>query len=218
MSNFFKLIMGLLILAMFTGCATEPGKKTAVGAGIGAVVGAGVGAIVGHRSGNRDKGALIGATVGGIFGGVAGNRLDKQAKELAAIAETRRTDNGIVTKLNGDILFDTNKYDLRPKADESIAQIAGIIKKYPEDRLRVVGHTDNTGGNEINAELSRKRAEAVKNRLIAGGVPAEVITSYGMGQTQPIASNSTKDGRQLNRRVEIEITVDPNSVPKNAAN
>lgn len=213
MSNFNTFLIVILLLGSF-GCATQPGKKTAVGAGVGAVIGAGVGAIVGKKSGKSGEGALVGAALGGAFGGAIGNRLDKQAKELAEIAETRRTEEGIITKLKGDILFDTNKYMLKDKAVDSIDKIAAIIKKYPEDRLRVVGHTDSTGNPELNADLSRKRADSVKKRLAEGGVPADVITTYGMGETKPVASNGTVEGRRLNRRVEIEITVDEKSIPK----
>lgn len=213
----FKILSLAFVVFCFTGCATEPKKKTAIGAGVGAAVGAGVGAILGHQTGNKKQGAVIGAVLGGAMGGAVGNRLDKQAKELAEVAETRRTEHGIVTKLKGDILFDTNMYELRPQAAKSIDEIAAIIIRYPEDRLRVVGHTDITGNSQINAELSRKRADSVKKRLAQGGVPAEVITSYGMGETQPIASNNTLEGRQQNRRVEIEITVDEASVPQKKA-
>jgi outer membrane protein OmpA-like peptidoglycan-associated protein len=206
------VIIGALVFNF--GCATSPGKKTAVGAGIGAVVGAGLGAVIGHRSGNKGQGALIGAAVGGMFGGAIGNRLDKQAKELAAIAETRRTDNGIITKLKGDILFASGKDSLRPEAINNLNQIAEIIKKYPEDRLRIVGHTDSDGSDALNATLSEKRAKSVRDQLIKAGFPQEFASTFGMGEAQPIASNTTADGKQLNRRVEIEITVDEASVPK----
>lgn len=204
------LIKGSLVLSMIfsVSCATQPGKKTAIGAGVGAAVGAGLGAVIGHRTGKKGEGALLGAAVGGLFGGLAGNSLDKQAKELEAIAETRRTDEGIVTKLKGDILFATGKDALRPEAKGNIDQIAAIIRKYPEDRLTVVGHTDSDGSDAVNNALSQRRADAVKYQLILGGVPAEYIVTVGAGKTQPIADNKSAEGKQLNRRVEIEITVD----------
>lgn len=196
------------LVLLFTGCQTAPGKKTGIGAGVGAVVGAGLGAVIGHQSGKKKEGALIGAAVGGLFGAGVGNYLDKQAKELAQIAETRRTEHGIITKLKGDILFDTNRFDLKPEAAQKIDQIAAIIVKYPEDRLKVVGHTDSQGSDTVNAALSRKRANTVYNRLVKNGVPAEYINAVGMGETQPLASNSTNFGRAQNRRVELEIRVD----------
>lgn len=208
------ICLSTLCLLFVIGCATSAGKKTKWGAGIGAAVGAGVGAALGARSGNAGKGALAGAAVGGLFGTVAGNRLDKQAEELAEIAETRRTEDGIVTKLQGDILFSSGKDQIQEDARMSINRIAEIVRKYPEDKLKVIGHTDSDGSNELNAKLSQKRAESVRDQLVKGGVPADVINTYGMGESQPVASNTSKDGKQLNRRVEIEISIDEDKVPK----
>lgn len=213
-----KLIARFLVVLSITfyisSCATSPGKKTKIGAGVGVLVGAGVGALIGSKSGKGGEGAAIGAAVGGLFGGAIGNRLDKQAKELAEIAETRRTDNGIITKLKGDILFASGNATLKVDAANNISKIAEIIRKYPEDRLRVVGHTDSTGSDSLNAKLSTQRADSVRKQLIQSGVPAEFVSTFGMGETQPIASNTTGDGRQQNRRVEIEITVDESALPK----
>lgn len=206
MKTLFITVATLLLLVS---CETTPGKRTGVGAGVGAVVGAGVGAVVGHQSGKKKEGALVGAALGGLLGGGIGNYLDKQAKELAEIAETRRTEHGIITKLKGDILFDSSKSYLKSGAAGTIDQIAAIIVKYPEDRLKIVGHTDSTGSDELNARLSVQRAESVYKRLVQKGIPAEHIITEGMGEMRPVASNATSDGRALNRRVELEITVDP---------
>lgn len=202
----------VLVLSAFynVGCETA-GKDTAFGAGVGAAAGAVVGALV---SKDKKKGALIGAALGGTIGGVAGNRLDKQKKELEKIAETRRTDNGLVTKLKSDILFDTGKSDLKPAANKNISQIAGIMKKYPEDILTIKGFTDSTGSVTVNKELSEKRAGAVKSQLVANGFPESAITVLGMGPDEPVAPNTTADGRSKNRRVEIEVTVDESKIPK----
>jgi hypothetical protein len=144
-----KKIAGLLSLLLVAGCAT-PGKRTAIGAGAGAAAGATVGAIIGHQSGNRDKGALLGGVLGGLLGGTIGNRLDKQAQELAQIAETRRTESGIVTTLKNNLLFDTAKADLKPVAADSVNQISDILKKYPENKIIVVGFTDDRGSDAYN--------------------------------------------------------------------
>ncbi len=191
---------------LISGCTT-PGKRTAIGAGVGAAAGAGVGAAIGSASGKAGEGAIIGAAAGALLGGAVGNRLDKQAKELAMIAETRRTDEGILVSLQGDILFDTGKASLKPEASERVRQIAEILVKYPEDRIVVVGHTDSTGGDELNQRLSENRAKAVKVQLLTRGVPGETITVVGMGKSQPIASNATAEGRAKNRRVELNITI-----------
>lgn len=200
----------LLVLTIFSliGCASSENRKTGIGAGIGAAVGAGIGAVIGHQSGNRDGGAAIGAVLGGLAGGSYGAYLDQQAKELSKIAETRRTEQGIITKLKGDLLFDTGKSYLKGDAKSKVDQIAAIIVKYPEDRVRVIGHTDSSGPDGLNAKLSVNRAEAVYQRLVSKGIPAEFVEAQGMGEMQPVASNATPQGRQLNRRVELEIVVD----------
>lgn len=209
-------LVALSVLSLATLGCESAGKKTAVGAGVGAGVGALAGAVIGHQSGNRAAGALIGAAAGAALGGTIGNRLDKQAKELEKLAETKRTENGIVTKLKGDILFDSGKADLKPTATNNISKIGGILKKYPENVITVTGYTDSTGSLAKNKELSEKRALAVQQTLVASGVPAESITIVGAGPDAPISDNKTKEGQAKNRRVEIDIKVDESKVPKDA--
>lgn len=204
-----KILIVLSTLAMLlTGCSSE-NKRTYAGAGIGAAAGAGLGALLG-----KGKGAAIGAVVGGALGGYVGHRMDKQAKELEKIAETKRTEQGLVTKLKSDILFDTGKADLKPEAQNNLKQMAEIMKKYPENILTVKGYTDNTGSKDVNENLSAKRAAAVKQTLVAAGMPESTIGTMGMGPQNPIADNTKADGRKQNRRVEIEVTVDESKVPK----
>ncbi len=198
---------------VISGCESA-GKNTAVGAGVGAAAGGVLGAVIGHQTGNRGKGAAIGAVLGGAIGGAVGHRMDKQAKELAKLAETKRTEQGIITKLKSDILFDSGKADLKPAATENLFKMAAILKKYPENVLTIKGYTDSTGSASLNQTLSHQRALAVKTQLAAGGVPPESITAVGMGPANPVADNSTAQGRAQNRRVEIEITVDESKVPK----
>ena len=211
MKKLLILVASVSLLSL-AGCS-QAGKKTYVGAGVGTAVGAGLGAIIGHQSGNRDKGALIGAMLGGSVGGVIGNRLDKQAAELAAIAETRRTEQGIVTKLKGDLLFSSGSASLSSEAQGNLMRIASIIKKYPEDVITVIGHTDSQGAETLNMNLSEKRAQKVKAFMASQGIPPGSLNYMGMGESQPIASNTDASGRQLNRRVELNITVDPSKVP-----
>ncbi|HVK62664.1 MAG TPA: OmpA family protein [Bdellovibrionales bacterium] len=208
----------MIFAAMSLGLAgcSSAGKNTAIGAGAGAAAGGVLGAVIGHQTGNRAGGALIGAALGGAMGGVVGNRLDKQAKELEQVAETKRTENGIVSKLKSDILFDTGKSDLKASSDANLKKMAGILKKYPENVLTIRGYTDSTGSDKINQPLSEKRASAVKSKLVAGGVPANAVTVVGMGPANPIGDNATAEGRSQNRRVEVEIKVDESKVPKDA--
>ena len=205
-----KMVILFLSLAfLLTGCASSENKNAYRGAGIGAAVGAGLGALLG-----KGKGAAIGAAIGGSIGGYAGHRMDKQAKELQEIAETKRTEQGLITKLKSDILFDSGKSDLKPAARDSLQKMAIIMKKYPENVLTVKGYTDNTGSTDINEVLSEKRAKAVKQQLVAAGLPEPVIGTHGMGPSNPIADNTSLVGRKQNRRVEIEITVDESKLPK----
>jgi outer membrane protein OmpA-like peptidoglycan-associated protein len=195
------------VLLVTTSCATA-GRDTAIGAGVGAAAGAGVGALLGGG-----KGAIIGAGVGALAGGSVGLYLDKQRKELAAVAETKKTENGsLVTKLNGDILFSSGSAVLKPEAVEQLQKVGDIIAKYSDDRVRIEGHTDSTGGNAKNEELSQRRADAVKTILVSRGVKETQITALGMGEDHPIADNKTADGRAKNRRVELHIDV-PNPTP-----
>lgn len=204
-----KIIIGALIAIslVFLGCESA-GKKTAVGAGIGAAAGAAVGAVIGHQTGQRGKGAAIGAALGGGIGAAYGYKLDKQAKELEKLAETKRTENGIVTKLKGDILFKTGSPSVQTDARDNVQKISDILKKYPENRITIVGHTDSTGSDSTNQELSEKRAAAVKSIMVSRGVPSEHVNVVGAGETTPVGDNKTTEGRAQNRRVELQITME----------
>jgi len=209
------ILSSLLALGLvLAGCESmKENPNTAKGAGIGAAAGAVLGGVIGHQTGKRNEGALIGAAIGAGIGGYAGKRMDKQAKELEKVAETKRTEQGLVSKMKSDILFDTGKAELKPEAKKNLTEMAAIMKKYPENILTVKGFTDNTGSQKVNDELSQKRAEAVKSQLTAAGLATEVISTQGLGPKDPIADNKTADGRKQNRRVEIEVTVDQSKVP-----
>lgn len=206
------LILSILAI-IAAGCETA-GKNTAYGAGIGAAAGAAAGAIIGHQSGNRGKGAAIGAAIGAAAGSGVGLRMDRQAKELEKVAETKRTENGIISKLKSDILFDTGQYVLKPAAIANLAEMSAILKKYPENVLTIRGYTDSTGSVQGNQLLSERRAGAVREEIVKGGVPASTVNIVGMGRENPVGDNKTAEGRSANRRVEVEITVDESKVPK----
>lgn len=202
-------LISLLSLLLFISCSSiKENKKTYAGAGIGTAVGAGVGGIFG-----KEKGAIIGGVIGGGIGAYAGSRMDKQAKELEKVAETKRTEMGIVTKLKSDILFQTGRSTLKADAKNDLREMASIMKKYPENILKINGYTDDTGTSRVNEKLSDARAEAVKSQLVAAGIPAEVIQTEGLGPAHPVANNETPTGRKQNRRVEIEIKADEEKVP-----
>ena len=139
-------------------------------------------------------------------------RAEREKQELRArlleqfnrILETRDTPRGLVVTM-ADVLFDTGKYDLRPIAREKLARLSGIVLAHPGLILQVEGHTDSTGSDDLNQKLSERRAGTTRDYLILQGLAESGITSIGFGKTMPVADNSTADGRQKNRRVEIIV-------------
>ena len=127
--------------------------------------------------------------------------------QFNAILQTRDTARGLIVNMS-DVLFDTAKYSLRPLAREKLAKVAGIVSGHPGLKLDVEGYTDSIGGDEYNQKLSEDRGGAVRDYLIEQGMPGTSVTSKGFGKTQPVASNETVAGRQLNRRVELVISGD----------
>jgi len=203
MKNTMKIttVCSICVALGVSACAS-PEKRTAIGAGTGVAGGAVIGGVVGGA-----KGAAIGAATGGAVGAAIGNYLDKQAQELAKVAETERTQDGIVVKLQNQLLFDTGKTELKPDAIDQLTKLGDILAKYPEDRIRVQGHTDDVGSNELNQNLSTKRADEVRDVLLERGVKPTQMLVMGVGEASPIAPNTTEDGRQKNRRVELRIDV-----------
>ena len=187
------------------GCAT-PGKRTATGAAAGGIVGAGAGAIAGGWKGAA-VGAAVGAAAGAAVGGGVGNYLDKRAQELEKVAETRKTEHGLLLNLQSELLFETNSAVLTPDAVAQLTRIGDILKKYPEDRITIEGHTDSRGTQPYNESLSMRRADAVSRVLKGRGVEERQMVVLGQGETQPVAPNTTEDGRSANRRVELHIDV-----------
>ena len=134
-------------------------------------------------------------------------QLEAQLKELNA----KKTDRGLVITL-GDVLFDTNKAQLKPGATRSLQKLAAFLKQYPERKAQVEGYTDSTGSADYNQELSDRRAHAVRASLLDMGVSSDRITTHGYGKESPVASNGTPAGRQMNRRVEIILSDDKGNV------
>lgn len=126
-------------------------------------------------------------------------------RQFNAVLQTRDTARGLIVNMS-DVLFDTGKYSLRPLAREKLAKVAGIVSGHPGLRLDVEGHTDSVGGAEYNQGLSEQRGAAVRDYLVQQGMPVSSVTAKGFGETQPVASNDTAQGRQQNRRVELVIS------------
>jgi outer membrane protein OmpA-like peptidoglycan-associated protein len=127
--------------------------------------------------------------------------------QLNQVLQTRDTARGLIVSMP-DVLFDFNKYTLKPEARERLARISGIVLAYPDLKLEIDGYTDSIGSDEYNQTLSDKRSEAVRDYLTSSGVSANNVTSRGFGKADPVADNSTAAGRQLNRRVEMIVSGD----------
>lgn len=197
-------LAGLLMLGSL-GCGwTRAEKGAAIGAGAGGVVGG----VIGNKAGNTAVGAILGAAVGGTAGAFIGDYMDKQAAELQEDLENARVERigeGIKVTFDSGILFDFDKSTLRPASQEQIRTFADALKKYEDTDIFVAGHTDATGSEDYNLTLSRQRAESVANYLENLGVSRARFAITGFGEAQPIASNNSAEGQQLNRRVEVAI-------------
>ena len=204
-----NIIIFVLLTVMVAGVHESCGmSRTMKGTGIGAAAGAAVGGLIGNRAGNTAVGAIIGAAVGGAAGAYIGNYMDKQAEEMQADlegAKVERVGEGIKITFDSGILYDVNKATLRSEAKTNLDKMAVILNKYPDTNILIEGHTDATGTNEHNLELSRNRASSVSNYLAGLGVDPSRFTAMGYGESQPIATNDTDAGRQQNRRVELAI-------------
>lgn len=202
----FALAIGLFgIIAM--GCKTM--NRTQKGAVIGAAGGGAIGAVIGKAAGNTAMGAIIGAAVGGAAGAIIGHKMDKQAEEMKKVlgdAEVRRVGEGIVIDFKEKVLFGFDRSDLTPNATTNLDKLVNVLQKYPDTDIEVIGHTDNKGTDEYNQGLSERRANSVSTYLRNHGVSSSRLTTKGMGETDPIATNDTEEGRAQNRRVEFVIT------------
>jgi outer membrane protein OmpA-like peptidoglycan-associated protein len=198
-------VLAALLLAGTLGCASM-NRKTK-GAIIGATAGGVVGGVIGKQSGSTTKGAIIGAVLGGAAGAIIGHQMDQQAKELeqnipGAVVE--RIGEGIHVTFASGLLFDFDSDVVRGDARSNLDALAASLNKYPDSDLMIVGHTDAVGSDTYNQDLSERRAGSASNYLRSRGV-ARTIQTLGAGETEPVATNDTDDGRQQNRRVEVAI-------------
>lgn len=203
-----RIVSGLLIIALLAvtvGCAANNKTK---GAAIGTAAGGVVGGVIGNKTGNTALGAILGAAIGGAAGAWIGNYMDKQAAEIEQDiegAEVERVGEGIKITFDSGILFQVGKANLQEEAQNNLVKLAGILNKYENTEVLLEGHTDATGSEEFNLTLSQQRAQSVANFLSRYSVDPSRFTIMGYGESQPVASNETVDGRTQNRRVEVAI-------------
>ncbi len=213
-TNNIFLIVILGVSVFFSGCAgmKNTTKGGLIGGASGAAVGAGIGAIAGGGKGAA-IGAAVGTAVGATAGTLIGKKMDKQQAELekiegAKVESVTDVNNLQAIKVTFDsgILFETGKSELNTQSRNALTNFANSLKNTPETDVAVYGHTDNTGSRQLNERLSLERALSVVKFLTQNGVPENRLKATGMAFDQPVADNSTAEGRSQNRRVEIFIT------------
>jgi outer membrane protein OmpA-like peptidoglycan-associated protein len=211
MSTTLTASVALATLAL-SGCANM--NETQQGTAKGAAIGAGVGALLGVATGGSKRagtGALLGAGAGALGGYIWSQRMQEQktAMEQATagtgVGVSQTTDNRLKLDIPSDISFDVGRSAVKPNFAGVLNQFANTLNSNPATLITIVGHTDNTGSDAINNPLALERAQSARNYLIARSVAVSRFTTEGMGSRQPVADNSTADGRAQNRRVEIYV-------------
>src|SRR6478609_608231 len=201
MKKLFLITLSASIILSSCKSVNNTQKGTAVGATVGGVAGALI-------FKNTAAGAILGAAVGGTAGYAIGRHIDKQAKEIKQAvpdAQVERVGEGINMTFTSGLLFKINSSDLSDSAKINLQKVAVVFNKYPETIILVEGHTDNTGTVEYNVDLSKKRAYAVSDYLMAQGVAKSRFEIKWYGEDQPKYPNDTDANRKLNRRVEVAV-------------
>ena len=207
--TFVYLTAAALVLG---GCATmdQQQSTTATHTGIGAAAGAAIGATV-ARGNNRLRGAAIGAAIGGGAGYLWSKHMQEQkaameqATQGTGVTVSQTDDNRLKLDIPSDVSFDSNRYDIKPAMYSVLDRFATTLNQNPTTRITIIGHTDSSGSDTINNPLSVNRAAAVRDYLVTRNVAGNRIAIDGRGSREPIADNSTYEGRARNRRVEIFV-------------
>jgi outer membrane protein OmpA-like peptidoglycan-associated protein len=213
-----KQVIGLLAVAIAaTACTTtnpytgeEQAARASRNAWIGAAAGAAAGLMTGDSSMERKKRALVGAGVGALAGAGVGAYMDRQEARLrtelerTGVSVTRDGDN-ITLNMPGNITFATGSSDLNAGFYDVLNSVSLVLDEFDQTVIEVAGHTDSTGTNEYNQQLSQRRASSVAAYLRTRQILAERMIEIGMGEERPIADNTSDGGRQANRRVELTL-------------
>ena len=203
-----KIFSGVLIVSLLSsGCVTDPytGEQKISKAAIGATTGAILGAAVSSKN-DRGKGALIGAAVAGGAGAYMDNQEKKLRDKLqnTGVSVTRDGEQ-IYLNMPGSLTFQTNSADIQASFYSVLNSVTQVLKEFGDTNVEVTGHTDSVGSDLHNQQLSERRAQSVSNYLVAQGVNGARLHVVGYGERYPVASNDTEQGRQMNRRVEVQI-------------
>lgn len=211
-----RLAAPIIAAISLVGCTSDPftGQprltSTVGGALIGTGGGALAGAVIGSAMGDRRAGTLIGAGIGALTGTAVGNYMDRQEDQLRAqlrgtgVSVTRIGDN-IILNMPSNITFGVSQFDVDPQFNSKLRSVALVLQEFNSTLVDIVGHTDSTGSQSYNMQLSMQRATSVARALAQHGVDPRRFFVEGRGPANPVATNSTTEGRALNRRVEIRI-------------
>jgi len=210
MRKTMTVLLAMLMSVPLFAQTVDQHAKAKKGAVIGGVAGAIAGAVIGNNRGHHSakRGAIVGTLAGTAAGAVVGAMMDKQERELRQIQGvdvTRTAPGELKVTVKNEVLFDFDSSALRSASRQSLRDMAGVFEKYPNTTLSVEGHTDSIGSAAYNRRLSVRRADSVARDLETLGVSSSRIEPIGYGESQPRATNSTAEGRQLNRRVEIHV-------------
>jgi outer membrane protein OmpA-like peptidoglycan-associated protein len=204
-SSVAAAMLAALAMAGVTGCAST--NKTAQGAVIGGVAGGVAGGVIGNQTGSTTRGAIIGAVLGGAAGAIIGHQMDGRAKELENEipgATITRLGEGIAVTFPSGLLFGFDSDVIQINAASNLDKLGAHLQKYDDSNLMIVGHTDAVGSTQYNQGLSERRANSAARYLNTRSVTRYIATA-GLGEREPLATNDTEGGRQLNRRIEVAI-------------
>jgi outer membrane protein OmpA-like peptidoglycan-associated protein len=213
-ANKALLAAALAATTLTSACVTDPVtgerrvSRAAIGAGAGVVGGYLLGDLVGGRNDRTEK--IVGAGIGGLAGAGIGAYMDRQEQELrrrTAGTDIRviRQGDDLVLNMPSNVTFATNEASVQPQFRATLDQVADVLKNYNQTYIDVYGHTDSTGSDSYNLSLSQRRATSVADYLTSRGVQSARLGTRGFGETQPVASNDTEEGKAANRRVEIKL-------------
>ncbi len=204
----------VLSAASLGACAnmTDHQRAAAAGAGIGTLIGAGAGSAMSRGDGKSTrKAAVAGAAVGALGGYIWSTRMQAQKERMqretagTGIAVSQTEDNRLKLEVPSDISFAINRADIRADFQPILNSFAQSLQSHQSTRVDIIGHTDNTGSDQINNPLSVQRAASTRDYLASRGISANRIAIDGRGSHQPVADNTTRTGRAMNRRVEIFV-------------
>ncbi len=212
-----KLVSAVAAVAFLSACTTDPytGEQKISNTAGGAAIGAGLGALAGAAVGGSDRtqrnAVLLGAGIGALTGGAIGGYMDNQEAELRAQLEgtgvsVTRVGDQIILNMPSNITFSTDQDAVKAGSYPTLNSVALVINKFNRTVVDVYGHTDSTGDDGYNFDLSQRRALSVANYLSAQGVDSRRFAVTGFGETRPIAKNNSEAGRAQNRRVEIQLS------------